>query len=411
MKNDGIAVIGLGFGDEGKGRVVDWLSCVHAPSCIVRFSGGQQAAHHVITESGDAHVFSSYGSGTLRGVPSFIMRYCTIDPSSLLNEFFVLKNNNMHAMHEPVLRIDGRCPVTTPYDKMHNQRRDAENKHGTCGLGVGATWQREQDLYSLLAEDLQYPDVLKNKLVNIRKYYQEKGTLDSVDKGLEKIEGSFMIQCHDMLNLPFHSIGYDISKAHEAKNGPIIFEGSQGLMLDPEIGFFPHVTRSTIGLSNLVKEGYSPHVFLVTRAYQTRHGNGPMMNENKAHGIRPNPYEKNDSNGPQGKFRQSLLDVSLLKYAMMKETYIRRNPSKLSLVITCIDLVENEWRYTLDGKTVCHIDRDAFVMGIADELEIKDVFISDSPIGNIKLFNSAVEQDGTLNDRYTDFCPARVSPE
>lgn len=386
MKKHGIAVIGLGFGDEGKGRVVDWLCRTRDVSHVVRFSGGQQAAHHVVSGETD-HVFASFGSGTLAGVPTYVMKHCTIDPEAIFNEYKVLHEKGIR----PLLRIDGKCPVTTPYDRFYNEETRILQANGTCNMGVGCTWQREEDRYSLLAEDLRFTKIVRAKLRLIRNYYIGGGCPLPKRKGeplYEDGEDAFIRYC---LFLNKHLTAFSIEDtshflelAKGSKTGcTTVFEGSQGLLLDPAIGFFPHVTRSTIGLTNLVKEGYAPKVTLVTRAYQTRHGNGPMTNEDIRHNIQPNPYEQNGDDGPQGKFRTSLLDVDLLKYAIMKESYLVANRDDLTLVITCLDLVENEWRYTENGRIKSCLNRDEFIGKIADALHIHRVFVSDSPEGGL----------------------------
>jgi adenylosuccinate synthase len=304
------------------------------------------------------------------------MRHCTIALENIVNELEILLKKGVI----PKLRIDAKCPVTTHYDQLETMSDSIYQENGSCGLGIGATWQREEDGYSLLAEDLLFPEIANIKLGHIRKCYGFK------DYEIRDLDEKFLEICRGLEKLrEYIIIARDIEfSLQHFVHGGIIFEGSQGLLLDPKIGFFPHVTRSTIELSNLIAAGYEPDVFLVTRAYQTRHGNGPMTNEHISHNIRPNPYEENGDDGPQGEFRVSLLDVDLLKYAIMKEPYLSTNKEKLKLVITCLDLVKDEWRYTVDGGIVCHSSWESFVNGIADELNINEVYVSDSPEGNIE---------------------------
>ena len=135
-------IIGAGFGDCGKGLVTNFLVFDLKSTLVVRFSGGQQAGHTVV-EKGIRHVFSNFGSGTLKGIPTYWSRFCTVDPIGIVNEMADLIKKGV----DPILFIDPSCPITTPYDVMHNQRTDNDN--GTCGVGVGTTWQREQDHYYL----------------------------------------------------------------------------------------------------------------------------------------------------------------------------------------------------------------------------------------------------------------------
>jgi len=140
-------------------------------------------------------------------------------------------------------------------------------------------------------------------------------------------------------------------------------------MLDQDIGFFPHVTRSNVGYKRLKTFGID-YYHLVTRAYQTRHGNGPMSNENIPHNIKSNPKETNVYNSEQGTFRKSLLDVDFLEYGIEKDG-IPKNKSEL--YITCLEHIKNEYRFTYKGKIVNCIDEKDFVSKIKNTLCIKKV--------------------------------------
>jgi adenylosuccinate synthase len=283
-----------------------------------------------------------------------------MDPIGIVNELEVLTQKGIW----PLLYIDERCPVTTPFDVAHNRTHEKINRHGSCGIGVGATMQRESDKYSLVFADLFCKSILDIKIELIRRYYDSHAEIDD-----------FMFCCDYLVRTDCIKVcdgmprkGFDTC----------VFEGAQGLLLDQHFGFFPHVTRSNTGTPNILEMGYRPEIFLVTRAYQTRHGNGPMTNEPIAHNIKVNPYEKNVSDGFQGPFRLSLLDLDLLRYGISKDRYIRENHNK-TLVITCLDLVENEYRFTIDKKIICCDNRDDFVSRILDYLQIGNVLISSSP--------------------------------
>lgn len=132
------------------------------------------------------------------------------------------------------------------------------------------------------------------------------------------------------------NIIYPVSFVPNDEN--LIFEGSQGLLLDKNIGFFPHVTRSNTGSKNILEIGFNPEVYCITRAYQTRHGNGPMTNFDIEHNIKLSSKETNTFNEFQGNFRVSLLDIDLLLYSVAKDPYISNNRD--NLVITCLDQLE-----------------------------------------------------------------------
>lgn len=376
------AVIGLGFGDEGKGITTDYLCSQNPNSLVVRYCGGQQAGHNVVVD-GKEHIFATFGSGTMRGKPTYISEHCTMAPMELLNEMNVLLAKGII----PKLFIHPDTPVTTPYDVLQNK---VTAGHGSCGMGVGATFQREEDLYSLKFMDLYFPFVLEKKLNAIVEYYKRKllkstNFYDNID--LKNFLTACQIITHDQHIKP--CIGVPYIKGIDT----IIFEGTQGLLLDKNIGFFPHVTRGNTGAENIMKiltQFIEPHemaevlinnveMYLVTRAYQTRHGNGPMSNQDKPHNIMQNPYETNVTNQFQGEFRRTLLDTSLLNYAINKEKFLRTQFAQKTLVITCLDHIQNEFRYTHNDQIHSCIDEKTFVGHIADRVGIYKVLTSHTP--------------------------------
>jgi len=363
------AVIGLGFGDEGKGMFTDLLCSRLYRPLVVRFSGGQQAGHTVYRDEKISHVFSSFGSGSFRGVPAYWSKYCTIDPVGMVNEHHVLETTGI----TPELHIDPRCPVTTPFEIRHNRKTELENKHGSCGVGVGATWERELNHYSLTYSDLFYPSILKIRMDQINRYYGETIPLDDFYQAVSIITS-------------FKNIMPD-NESFLKNYSSIIFEGSQGLLLDQNFGFFPHVTRSNTGTRNILEMGYKPYAFLITRAYQTRHGTGPMTNEHIRHTIKTNPLEKNEQSSMQGEFRKTVLDLDLLTYAIQKDDYIRATPRK-ALVITCLDLLEN-YQYTKKGRLHKCPDMLTFVTEIQEHLGIEEAFGTVSPVPDM---NQSVSQ-------------------
>lgn len=375
------AVIGLGFGDEGKGKVVSALAALSDNPLIIRYCGGQQAGHHVVLRNGLDHVSSNFGSGTLQGFDTYWSQYCTVDPVAVLNELDVLKGKGI----SPFLYIDERCPITTPYDKKYNKETEGINQHGSCGVGVGQTIQREENHYSLRISDLRHPSVFKMKLELLTKSYYHY-------QGLEI--GRFIETCEELFECPNVLFVNGIPKAKPYDN--YIFEGSQGLLLDQEIGFFPHVTRANTGTKNIVEMiGFTPtepEIFLVTRAYQTRHGNGPMTQEFLPHNIKENPYELNKDDCVQGNFRKSILDLDLLRYAISRDPYLCDNKN-LSLVITCLDLIGGyPEAYAYDRLQIFN-GEDDFAQSIKYELHMKNVYLSKNPFPEFELYQQKGKEE------------------
>lgn len=368
------AVIGLGFGDEGKGITTSYLCLQNQKSLVVRYSGGQQAGHTVVLD-GKRHVFSNFGSGTLNGHPTYWSKYCTFDPIGFYNELQIIRKLRI----EPYLYIDGKSPVTTPMDKIINQNNDFRN--GTCGVGVGTTLLREEKFFHLLFEDLFHPFVLKTKIELMRQYYS--------DCNQERIDVFY--HCIDYIVKLFKSNGryqkiYKLNDIFSYNIENVIFESSQGLLLDQHYGFFPHVTRSNVGTPNILEMGHNPEIWCVTRAYQTRHGNGPMTNTEIPHTLKLNPLETNVNNNFQGEFRVSLLDLDLLKYGIEKDAFIKVN--RHNLMITCIDQLEDKPRFTYEGKILEFDNVFDFMKEVKEILDFDYFYYSDSDDSrNIKQLN------------------------
>lgn len=352
----------MGFGDEGKGITTDFL-CSKDPNAIVtRFSGGQQAGHTVYMGE-NLHVFSSFGSGTLRGNRTYISEFCTIDPISIVNEYNILKSLGV----EPTLMISDKCPVTTPFEVFINQNDETSRTHGTCGKGIWATFKRELDEYSLTAGDLNWDSVYQAKLDSFAKnYYRFKVDLDRFIECVEFIRSRVNIHIGEFI--------YPKSGNH------LIFEGSQGLLLDQNHGIYPHITPSNTGLTNLRAMGYSEKdldIYLVSRAYQTRHGNGFMTNEKLPHNIKDNPYETNVTNPYQGEFRRGVLDLDLYEYALWRHNI---SFSRVNFVLTNLDQVENAYCFTHKGKIHHFVREESFIEGITSILGTpKSVILSRTP--------------------------------
>lgn len=351
-------VIGLGYGDEGKGITTDYLCSQYPDALVIRHSGGQQAGHTVELD-GVRHVFSNFGSGTLRGNSTYLSKFVTIDPVGIVNEYKILENESVKDI---VLFIDAGAPITTPYEKWFNVSVEAKNGFGTVGVGVGATWRREEAHFHLSFEDLFYPEIFEIKLEQIRQHFYRYKSGDL---------NEFLDACKLLRNIA------DITWGMPQPVNNFIFEGSQGLMLDKKFGFFPNVTRSNTGSKNILKLTGKFNPYIVTRPYETRHGNGPVT------GIAfpENPFvdniiETNVTNEYQGEFRKQMLNLDTLKYAIHKDKYLLTE--YLTLVVTCTDHMKSYWLYHNDN-TLTFKDRDSFLIYLRNNLPIDHLIYNTSP--------------------------------
>lgn len=328
-------VIGLGFGDEGKGLTTSHLcSGMHDP-IVVRFNGGHQAGHTVVRED-KRHVFSTYGSGTLQGVPTYWSQYCTLYPVAVVNERKALESIWTGTNEIPKIHVHPLCPVTVIRDVEKNKQDELVNRHGSVGVGFGQTIKRHESYYKIHARDLYFEDVLRAKLRCVYDNYYADYSINY--PGLVEAEiADFMAyvdECKRYIEIadPYMLMGRDL-----------VFEGAQGIMLDQDFGFFPHVTRSNTTCKNAasiiedhVCADECVNVYYVTRTYQTRHGNGPMTREGGLHLVN-NENETNRSHPFQGEFRTGELDPELIRYAIECDSHTRPFACNIHLVVTCMD--------------------------------------------------------------------------
>lgn len=358
----------MGYGDEGKGVFTDYLASKLDHPVVIRFNGGHQCGHTVMHADGQLHVFSNFGSGSFRQVPAFFSRFCTIDPTGIAREWRALQRWGA----SPVLFVDPLAMVTTPFDKFYNVNDRPNLAHGTVGVGFGATIERNQGPFKLYAQDLFFPAVLERKLEAVRDYYRIKFKARGLESCLEALELEIM-RLDQFLR--------DVDNARGTirlltENGLFdmgfenyIFEGGQGILLDMDFGIFPNVTRSNTTSRNafeiLHRNGLHapPTVYYLTRAYQTRHGNGWMSAENYPVSLMNNLHETNRSEGHQGTFRTGILDTDMLRYGLQCDASFACNSEK-QMVISCMDQLTG-YQYLSGGNVLTAPTRDSFLKQIA----------------------------------------------
>lgn len=304
-------VLGVGFGDEGKGSIVDFLST--DADLVIRFNGGCQAAHNVIYD-GFHHTFSQFGSGSLRGVPTLLDHNVIIDPNTIISE----ANHLALKVTDPCRRlyIDDNCLITTVYHRRLNRIEDNLTLHGSCGVGIGPT----RRMWSKTGNGLRYRDLKKKgklieKLNWIRQWCQDQQPYNSfvqdINEGINfEEEMTRLLESYDFLRK-------QTLKEREVDSllkGRILYEGAQGLMLDEVYGTIPHTTysntRGTYAFEQCRYVGIKPTVIGVTRTYKTRHGAGPMLSGKLDIKIK----DHNIDNGSfAGEFRIGHLNIETLE--------------------------------------------------------------------------------------------------
>lgn len=368
------SVVGLGFGDEGKGTTVDWLARRHHTRLVVRFNGGAQAAHNVVEPDGRHHTFSQFGSGTLAGVPTHLTSDVVVYPSAMLREAQTLAGKGIPGPMSSLVTVEDRALVTTRFHVAANRLRElarGAGRHGSCGMGVGETvdLSLSQPIASLRVSDVdRRPPAPLRRLLGIqqavlceltnelylRLYAESSGDAETEAK-LEQLR--FVLESQAELDdecqrlttwrRAVRVVGDDWLTNHlRTTDGATIFEGAQGVLLDEYEGFFPHVTRSTTTLAHAAgrfmeaQDGgdTGPVTRLgVTRTYHTRHGAGPMPTEDPA--LVPLLADDHNLGGGewQGRIRAGALDLTLLRYAVSEATGPREPLD--GLVVTHVDKV------------------------------------------------------------------------
>ncbi|MCB0323516.1 MAG: adenylosuccinate synthetase [Bdellovibrionales bacterium] len=321
-------VVGLGFGDEGKGSWVDHLVRTHGAQTVVRFNGGVQAHHHVVLPDGRFHGFRQFGAASfVPEVRTMLSRFMLVEPEMLLKEAAMLVELGVK---DPLSRVvvSENAPVITPFARLLNQMMEVDRgvaRHGSTGFGIGIT-QRDVEVLgadALYVRDLRSPALFdKLRRLALDKMQEAQAFRSPAAQALlERLEHT---DIEHYVRL-FRRLVDRVSVVSETefrsllRTGTTVFEGAQGVLLDQQYGFFPHVTRSTCTFANaeqlLTEAGFRGGMTRVglLRGYGTRHGAGPFPTEDRSIAI---PPCHNATNMWQGAFRTGWFDTVSARYAL-----------------------------------------------------------------------------------------------
>jgi adenylosuccinate synthase len=349
-----IITVGLGFGDEGKGATVDFLTRELNADLVVRYSGGAQAGHNVQLVDGRRHTFAQFGAGTFAGAKTWLGPRMIISPATMVPEAEHLRELGVANPFE-MLSVHPDCLVSTAFHVAMNRLREVArgvSRHGSCGLGIGETrhyWLKHGP-DAIVAGDLANRRLLVQKLTLLReRLLLEMQELPEVDREwaalLHKTRPAYEADVLLEASVELH-----VSSRLPA-NRTVIFEGAQGVLLDEWNGFHPHTTWSTVtplhAWEIVEEQGLTDVTVLgITRAYSTRHGAGPFptyCRDLTAALTDPG----NPANGWQGSLRAGPLDLVLLDYAA-------RIGQIDGLAVTCLDQLPADVDYT---RAYANLDR------------------------------------------------------
>lgn len=278
-----VVVIGSQWGDEGKGKIVDWLS--ERADVIVRFQGGHNAGHTLVVD-GVTYKLSLLPSGVVRSDKlSVIGNGVVIDPLALLNEIDTIREKGV-TINERNLRIAENAVLILPVHRMLDQAAEAVRgggKIGTTGRGIGPAYEDKTARRAIRVCDLADDDVLEEKLDSLLLHHNK--LLESF--GCEPADKAEILQMLKEVApkiLPYATPVWRLLDDMRRDGKRILFEGAQGAMLDVDYGTYPFVTSSnTLGGAATLGAGVGPHavgyVLGITKAYTTRVGSGPFPTE------------------------------------------------------------------------------------------------------------------------------------
>jgi adenylosuccinate synthase len=277
-----VAVIGAQWGDEGKGKVVDWLAS--RADIVVRFQGGHNAGHTLVVD-GTTYKLSLLPSGVVRGKLGVIGNGVVLDPDALLGEIAKVRAQGLDVGPHN-LRIAENVPLILPLHPALDRAREAargEDKIGTTGRGIGPAYEDKVGRRSIRLCDLAEPETLSAKLDELLLHH------NSLLRGL----GATPFEKQPLLDallalapqlLPYGEPVWERLDAARAEGKRVLFEGAQAVMLDVDHGTYPYVTSSnTVAGNAAAGSGVGPDaiglVLGIAKAYATRVGSGPFPSE------------------------------------------------------------------------------------------------------------------------------------
>ncbi|HVY12945.1 MAG TPA: adenylosuccinate synthase, partial [Alphaproteobacteria bacterium] len=280
-----VAVVGAQWGDEGKGKVVDWLSA--RADVVVRFQGGHNAGHTLVID-GKEYKLSLLPSGIVRGGKlSVIGNGVVVDPQALVAEITKVSEKGVSITPQNLLLAENAClilPVHGALDRAREAHKGS-GKIGTTGRGIGPAYEDKVGRRAIRVCDLRDEAELRRKLADLLEHHNLllKG-YGAPTMTVEEIAGPLLQLAPQILAhaAPVWRVLHEASKAGKR----ILFEGAQGLMLDIDFGTYPYVTSSnTVAGQASAGSGLGPKAIQNTlgicKAYCTRVGSGPFPSEDK----------------------------------------------------------------------------------------------------------------------------------
>jgi adenylosuccinate synthase len=278
-----VAVVGAQWGDEGKGKIVDWLS--ERADVVVRFQGGHNAGHTLVIGNVE-HKMSLLPSGVVRpGKLSIIGNGVVVDPWALLDEIDAMRAKGFEITPQSLKLADNAALILPSHgalDRAREARRGA-GRIGTTGRGIGPAYEDKVGRRAVRVCDLADPTALEERLDQLLLHHNAllRG-LDKPEIDREALVASLKAVAPRLL--PFAAPVWRVLDEARRRGRRILFEGAQGALLDVDHGTYPYVTSSnTLAGQAAAGSGIAPgavgYVLGITKAYTTRVGSGPFPTE------------------------------------------------------------------------------------------------------------------------------------
>ncbi|MCB0476668.1 MAG: adenylosuccinate synthase [Crocinitomicaceae bacterium] len=353
MKVD--VLLGLQWGDEGKGKIVDVLTPNY--DIIARFQGGPNAGHTLIFE-GSKHVLHTIPSGVFHdGIMNVVGNGVVIDPCIFREEIKKLVDKGVNI--EKNLLISKKAHLILPSHRLldaASEQSKGKNKIGSTLKGIGPTYMDKTGRNGLRVGDILSPnfkekyDKLVEKHTNILNHY------DDFEYNLADLEGDWFAAIEDLKKLQFIDSEHYINNAMKA-NKRILAEGAQGTLLDIDFGTYPFVTSSnTVTAGTCTGLGVAPNkiekVIGIFKAYCTRVGSGPFPTELENEDGERIRQEGKEFGATTGRPRRcGWIDLPALKYAITINGVTELSMMKAD-VLGCFETIKVCTHYEIDGERI-----------------------------------------------------------
>ncbi|VAV94104.1 Adenylosuccinate synthetase [hydrothermal vent metagenome] len=370
-----VVVVGAQWGDEGKGKIVDWLS--ERADIVARFQGGHNAGHTLVID-GKVYKLSALPSGVVRGGKiSVVGNGVVLDPWALLDEIDGIRKQGVDISTEN-LRIAENATLILPLHRELDGIREAaagKGKIGTTGRGIGPAYEDKVGRRAIRVSDLANLASLEAKIDRLLAHHNalRKGL------GVELADGQELYNLLTELApkiLPFMDCVWDLLDKAKRAGKRILFEGAQGTMLDIDHGTYPYVTSSnTIASQAATGTGMGPnsldYVLAIAKAYTTRVGEGPFpteLSDEIGQRIGERGHEFGTVTGRQR--RCGWFDAVMVRQAMKTSGVTGVALTKLD-VLDGLEEIKVCVGYELDGKTI-----ERFPASMGAQARVKPVYKS-----------------------------------